>query len=131
MWSLGRLGRALHRRRLRRVLVAAVRVLVAELGVEVVRDDEHRLVPEPELARERLAAGVPGRELVANALRHTRSGRGGSFTVDVYHDPCVLHLVGEPAEHRAAPSVGGGAVLEIAACRAPVIDQARDGLQQC
>ncbi|GAA0366139.1 ATP-binding protein [Actinoallomurus spadix] len=24
-------------------------------------------------------------ELVANALRHTRSGQGGSFTVDVYH----------------------------------------------
>ncbi|MCO5968907.1 ATP-binding protein [Actinoallomurus soli] len=40
------------------------------------------LLPErPRLDEILLAVG----ELVANALRHTRSGQGGSFTVDVYH----------------------------------------------
>ncbi|MCO5996251.1 ATP-binding protein [Actinoallomurus rhizosphaericola] len=40
------------------------------------------LLPErPRLDEVLLAVG----ELVANALRHTRSGQGGSFTVDVYH----------------------------------------------
>ncbi|GAA4619456.1 hypothetical protein GCM10023195_87970 [Actinoallomurus liliacearum] len=48
----------------------AVRAFVATL-----------LPGRPRLDEVLLAAG----ELVANALRHTRSGRGGSFTVDVYH----------------------------------------------
>jgi anti-sigma regulatory factor (Ser/Thr protein kinase) len=40
------------------------------------------LLPErPRLDEVLLSVG----ELVANALRHTRSGQGGSFTVDVYH----------------------------------------------
>jgi anti-sigma regulatory factor (Ser/Thr protein kinase) len=40
------------------------------------------LLPErPRLDEVVLAVG----ELVANALRHTRSGQGGFFTVDVYH----------------------------------------------
>ena len=40
------------------------------------------LMPEhPRLDEVLLAVG----ELAANALRHTRSGRGGSFTVDVFH----------------------------------------------
>ncbi|MCW2947682.1 MAG: hypothetical protein JWR24_4399 [Actinoallomurus sp.] len=28
---------------------------------------------------------LPAGELVANALQHTKSGQGGSFTVDVFH----------------------------------------------
>jgi anti-sigma regulatory factor (Ser/Thr protein kinase) len=40
------------------------------------------LLPEPSRLDEVLLAVG---ELVANALRHTRSGHGGSFTVDVYH----------------------------------------------
>ena len=35
----------------------------------------------PRLDEVLLTAG----ELVANALRHTRSGQGGSFTVDLFH----------------------------------------------
>jgi anti-sigma regulatory factor (Ser/Thr protein kinase) len=40
------------------------------------------LIPDhPRLDDVLLAAG----ELVANALRHTKSGQGGSFTVDLFH----------------------------------------------
>lgn len=40
------------------------------------------LIPDhPRLDEVLLAAG----ELVANALRHTKSGKGGAFTVDLFH----------------------------------------------
>jgi anti-sigma regulatory factor (Ser/Thr protein kinase) len=69
----------------------------------VVRAFVTALLPDrPHLDEVLLAVG----ELVANALRHTKSGQGGSFTVDVFHaggrTAVAVADEGGPAEPMAA-----------------------------